>query len=561
MNELEKKLQQLDHQSYAKLKQIAGTYRADDGVELAIDYVQGDPFAAPSRVRVRIPMQTSRLRREDFSTPSRTISLKHLFTKACSKTAHKQKTITGTGKSGMIMIDAPGPEVIDRASVSFLSDSIEFRLSTGIPAAGRKILGKKAAELLTKQLPETALKAVTAITRADIEKTIQLQDDQDEGRRQIETLQGCAFIANGSVLPRASGISSAPMKNAVPFQSPSSQVVELELPHRGKVRGMLIKKGVTLIAGGGYHGKSTLLQALERGVYNHEAEDGRELVWTDESAVKIRAEDRRSVWNVDISAFINTLPGKKQTTNFSTEDASGSTSQAANMAEAMQAGSRLFLIDEDTSATNFMIRDARMQRLVSPDKEPITPFTDRIRPLYETHGISSILVLGGSGDYFEPADEVIVMDEYVPKDRTKEAKAIAASLPAERSRPADHEFPKNRDRSIPASSIQNRWHPKKKVQAKGKNTLLIGKGAVDLHDVEQLVSPSQSEALAQMIVWCVQNSRNDESLSSVIDRLYETVQQSGLESVSPFFPKHPGNTALPRKYELYAAFNRLPFYK
>ncbi|WP_444684296.1 ABC-ATPase domain-containing protein [Alkalicoccus luteus] len=560
MNEIKKKLEHLDRQSYAKLKQIAGSYETADGIELAVDYVQGDPFAAPSRVRIKVPLKMTALQEEDFSTLSRTISLKHLFSKACSDAAKNQKSVSGTGKSGMIMIDAPGPEVIDRTSVSFQPDAVEFRLSTGLPASGRKILGIKAAELLTEQLPETARNAISSVTREKIQDAIHLQDDQDEGRRHLAALGGCAFIADDSILPRASGISAKPMKHAVPFISPASQAIELDLPHRGKVRGMLIKKGVTLIAGGGYHGKSTLLQALERGVYNHEAEDGRELVWTDETAVKIRAEDRRSVWNVDISAFINTLPGNKETTNFSTEDASGSTSQAANIAEAMQASSRLFLIDEDTSATNFMIRDSRMQQLVSPDKEPITPFVDRIRPLYEENGISSILVLGGSGDYFEPADHVIVMDEYVPFDRTNEAKAIAASFPADHFHPEGRGFPVNTSRPFPANAMKKRWHPKKKIQAKGKNTLLFGKGTVDLHNVEQLVSPSQTEALAQMMIWCVQNCRRGESLSAVIDRLYKTMKREGLESISPFYPKHPGNTALPRKHELYAAFNRIPLY-
>ena len=198
------------------------------------------------------------------------------------------------------------------------------------------------------------------------------------------------------------------------------------LPHAGKIQGMGIKKGITLIVGGGYHGKSTLLKALELGVYNHIAGDGREYVITDDTAMKIRAEDGRSIKKVDISMFINDLPNGKDTSAFCTEDASGSTSQAANVVEAMEAGAETFLIDEDTSATNFMIRDELMQRVVNREDEPITPFIDRIRELYEQYGISTILVAGSSGSYFHVADCIVQMNRYKPQEITAFAKEEAA---------------------------------------------------------------------------------------------------------------------------------------
>lgn len=219
------------------------------------------------------------------------------------------------------------------------------------------------------------------------------------------------------------------MKHAVPFVSPESLRVTLDLPNRGSISGMGIPLGVTLIVGGGFHGKSTLLQALERGVYNHIAGDGREYVITDASAVKLRSEDSRSISNVDISLFIHDLPGKSDTTSFSTADASGSTSQAANVIEGIEAGTSLFLIDEDTSATNFMVRDELMQRVVADSEEPITPFISRVRDLYEKLGISSILVAGSSGSYFHVSDTVIQMKEYVPYDITERAKTTAAEFP------------------------------------------------------------------------------------------------------------------------------------
>ena len=200
------------------------------------------------------------------------------------------------------------------------------------------------------------------------------------------------------------------MKGAIQFTSPQAFETTFNLPSGRAVTGMSIPEGITLIVGGGYHGKSTLL-GLERSVYDHIPNDGREFVITRHDAMKIRAEDGRGIQNVNISPFIDNLPGKKDTTHFSTDNASGSTSQAANVMEALGQTSTL-LIDEDTSATNFMIRDGRMQKLIAPDKEPITPFSNKVRPLLEAHQVATILIVGGSGDYFDVADQVMMMDEY-----------------------------------------------------------------------------------------------------------------------------------------------------
>ncbi len=234
-----------------------------------------------------------------------------------------------------------------------------------------------------------------------------------------------AFIANGAILPRESGVSEKPLtQGALPFLAPPSLEIEVELPNQGKIKGLGIKKGITLITGGGFHGKSTLLKALERGIYNHIPGDGREGVVTLESAVKIRAEDGRFIASTDISPFISNLPFNLDTQKFSTPNASGSTSQAANIIEALESKSKLLLLDEDTCATNFMIRDKRMQTLIHKEDEPITPFIDRVKELYTSFGVSTILVLGGCGDYLEVADTVIMMKNYKPLDVTLPAKKI-----------------------------------------------------------------------------------------------------------------------------------------
>lgn len=245
-------------------------------------------------------------------------------------------------------------------------------------------------------------------------------DKQLQIREYLRKNHLSAFVADGSILPRENG-TSAPMKNAIPFKSPDSMYTVITFSDGTSISGMAIPQGIIVITGGGYSGKSTLLDAIEMGIYNHITGDGREYVITDDSTLKIYAEDGRPINNVNISPFFKYLPNDINIDTFSTSHASGSVSQAANIIEAVCAGTKLLLIDEDKSATNFMIRDANMRRIVK--KEPIIPFTDRVRELYSKKGVSTILVIGGSSEYLRYADTVILMDDYVAKDITIEVKS------------------------------------------------------------------------------------------------------------------------------------------
>ena len=365
------------------------------------------------------------------------------------------------------------------------------------------------------------------------------------------------MLGNGSILPRESGVSDKPLKNAVPFKSPESLSVTIETPHHGPVTGMGIPMGVTLIVGGGYHGKSTLLQAIERGVYNHLYGDGRELVVTDPTAVKIRAEDGRRIERVDISSFIHNPPMEKNTAEFSTENASGSTSQAANIIEALEVGTKLLLFDEDTSATNFMIRDERMQRLVSRDKEPITPFIDRVRELYEEHKTSTVIVMGGSGDYFEVADTVVMMDSYLPKDVTIDAMRVKKELPVNRMMEVNFKF-HFKKRCPVSKGIKPFKGRKLKLDVRGRSTILIGVENIDLSQVEQLINQSQTRAIAYAIYYSATTLMDGTRSMEEIVRMVETeIERNGLDILAPKGRKYPKNLAKPRIFELAAALNRL----
>lgn len=426
-------LESIDRKSYPAYKSAQGAYDFTDYV-LSIDHVQGDPFASPSKLSITVTHQKAGYPAECFDTDYKQVALEDYlvrqFAQEIGKFNFKAK---GSGKSGLISTSRPGPEILRRTACEIGSKGITLRFEAGFPANGRTINSGELVKILFDFLPRCVRNVCFYKNRdaREVAGVAYLAEDQHFIREELDKRGLVSFVANGAILPRESGVSSRPMAKSVPFQSPEALRVTMELPHHGTITGMGIRKGITLIVGGGYHGKSTLLKALETGVYNHVAGDGREYVITEDSAMKLRAEDGRSVRNTDISLFINDLPNRKDTHCFSTEDASGSTSQAAAVIEGIEAGCRTFLIDEDTSATNFMVRDDLMQKIISRDKEPITPFIERARDLYEKAGISTIMVAGSSGAYFYIADTVIQMDSYLPYDITEEVKSYCAGYGAE----------------------------------------------------------------------------------------------------------------------------------
>lgn len=565
MEKLKQLLKRIDGKGYKAYKDIVGSY-AMHGMNLYIDYVQGDPFASPSRIRVIVSRAWRSIEQSWIETPWRQVATCDYIARQVARSVRQVvdrsgRKAHGHGKSGLIAIDAPGQEVLPRTAVEVDEQRIELRLSIGLPASGRTILGKQAAYMLCEQVPRIVRDAL--VDRFELEKLythLELADQQQAIRAYMQEHELVAFVGNGSILPRESGVSDRPMRGeqVVAFKSPPTLEVSIPVPHREPICGMALRAGVTLIVGGGYHGKSTLLKALERGVYNHIPGDGREYVLTDVSAVKIRAEDGRSVEKVCITPFISNLPFDKQTDRFSTDDASGSTSQAASIMEAMEGGSRVLLIDEDTSATNFMIRDARMQRLVAKEHEPITPFVDRVRALYEQHKVSTIVVLGGSGDYFNVADTVVRLDAYQPSDVTKQAHAIANELDVGRQAEGEERFPQPTSRVVLPRSFDASRGKREKCDAKGLYTILLGKHEIDLSSVEQLVDPSQTRAIARMLMLLGQQYADGKRcLCAMIDQLYKDIEAKGLDHLSPYHGKHPGDFALPRKLELAAAVNRM----
>lgn len=556
--DLKKRLIGLDGRGYKAYKEIKGSYRFPD-FSLLIDHVQGDPFAEPSRLRVQIPQAVAGFPNDLYRNRIRRVALCDYLTRQFDLQARKLSKRRGTGNSGIISIDRPGQEVLERTSAFVDENRLELRFGVGLPADGRKILGKQAVQILCDDIPkivDRSLKRVN-LKRAELEHHVETIEDAEWLRSQLNERGLVAFVAEGAILPRSSGVDPRPLESGtVPFLSPASLRMEFDRPNLGRISGMGIPRGVTLIVGGGYHGKSTLLNAMEYGVYNHIPGDGREFVLTDPAAVKIRAEDGRRVAGVDISPFINDLPQNRSTLSFWTENASGSTSQAANILEAMEAGARMLLIDEDTAATNFMIRDHRMQKLIAKKNEPITPFIDKVRQLFTDHGISTLLVIGGSGDYFDTADRVIAMENFIPKDVTEEARSIARKYTAERKPEGGAHFGRLRHRTpLPESLDPSRGRQAVRLKTPDRKTIVFGTQEIDLSAVEQIVDSSQVRAMAHALVFSKRHSMDGHrTLSEILDHMMKTIEEKGLDALTEM---PLGNLARFRRFELAAALNRL----
>ena len=570
--ELKSLLNRIDHKGYPAYKDTKGIYQFQ-GYELSIDHVQGDPFASPSKVSVRVRGRQAAFPKELYKERHQRVALQDELTRQFGRRAERFAfKVKGSGKSGLISVSRCGQEVLERTAcrIDERTGDVTLRMEIGFPANGRTINAKELEKILFEYLPQCVEQSFyyKNLNAQKVKEVVELAEDQQAIREKLPELGLAAFVADDSVLPRESGISSKPMKQSVKFVSPETMRVTLELPHRGKITGMGVPKGITLIVGGGYHGKSTLLNALELGVYNHIAGDGREYVIADETAQKLRSEDGRFIKNVDISMFINDLPNGRDTKDFSTADASGSTSQAAGIVEAVEAGSRLLLLDEDTSATNFMVRDAFMQKVVSPDKEPITPFLSRAADLYEKAGISTILVAGSSGAFFHIADTVIQMDQYEPVDITEKAKNLCGQFPImqETAKPfvlpdSHRVMEKDRNgavkrRDYRSGEVKKGESERLKVKTLGVDGFMLGKQNVDLRYIEQLIDSEQTAALGLLLKYTVEHLVDGKrTISETAQWLEQKLEQEGMV----FAAEHgviSGGYAIPRIQEIYSCLNR-----
>jgi len=552
--ELKNELFKIDGKGYKAYKVLEGKYDFKKYV-LSIDHVQGDPFASPSRVRIIIDNKIAQIPEELFDNKNKEVAVCDFLTRLFSKNIKNQsEKIFGSGKSGLIEISRCPQEILERTAIIRNKNFFEARFYVGFPARGRSVLARELEKIIFNIIPNIVENTFIYknINKLNLINRVKLIEDQFYIRKNLKEKGLVAFVANESILPRESGVSARPLRNGKKFISPQALEVEFDTPNRGKIKGMGIPKGITLIIGGGYHGKSTLLRALELGIYNHIEGDGREFVITDESALKVRAEDGRAITSMDISLFINNLPNGKDTIKFNTENASGSTSQAANIIEAIESKSKVLLIDEDTSATNFMIRDDIMQQLVVKEKEPITPFIDVAKSLYKQLGISTVLVAGSCGDFFDIADLVIQMDSYEPYEVTAKAKELSRGKVSLRD---DLDISIDFRRVLDKGSISE--GPKGiKIKTLGKDGLSINKENIDLKSVEQIVDGEQINTIGIAIKFIEDKySGKDLTIEKIADEIEKDITKNliGIDNIKG----GNGSLAMPRKQEILCAINRL----
>ena len=619
LNELTSHLHAIDGRSYAAYKAIVGRYRSPLGWVLYIDRIQPDPYAPPTAIRVVLPLALTgadaRLTRDDArltgtdahltetdshltgaderptgadarlteSDPRPTGAAEPLTGAAAPLTAsstravalrdYLARTLRELLKGQAISIAPAGQEILERSSVNlhetwqddFSTPAfnapgpyLELRLRWSLPAFGREIAGRQAARNLNLDLA----RAIASLDLRESElgaaawKHCQVAEDHVALQKILVERDWVAFLADGANLARRSGVSQLPLEGGVPLTAPETLAQTVHLPHAGAVRGTAIPAGVTVIAGGGYHGKSTLLNAIARGIYPHIPGDGRELVATVPEAMAVRAADGRAVTGVDLRPFISHLPGRDaDPAQFTTANASGSTSQAASIMESLelwgQPAQAALLLDEDTCATNLLIRDQRMRALVSSEREPITPLVDRIRALHRERGISTLIVMGGSGDYLDVADQVLIMDSYRLVDATAQARQVCASQPR-----VDTSLP---DFPLPAQRLPQRPEAKRRgpsrTRALGTQRLVLDRHEVDVADVSGLVDEGQALAVAWALRALLERYFDGRtSLPQALAQVAKRLDDVGLDALGE---AHPAFLVRPRLVDVGAAVNRL----
>ena len=598
LNELTSHLHAIDGRSYAAYKAIVGRYRSPLGWVLYIDRIQPDPYAPPTAIRVVLPLAltgadarltgfTPRLTGADTrptgtneplteANETLTGANSHLTatpTRAVALRDYLARTLRELLKGQAISIAPAGQEILERSSVnlhetwqddfstpafSAPGPYLELRLRWSLPAFGREIAGRQAARNLNLDLARAVagLDLRESELGAEAWKHCQVAEDHAALQEILVERGWVAFLADGANLARRSGVSQLPLEGGIPLTAPETLAQTVQLPHAGAVRGTAIPAGVTVIAGGGYHGKSTLLNAIARGIYPHIPGDGRELVATVPEAMAVRAADGRAVTGVDLRPFISHLPGRDaDPAQFTTANASGSTSQAASIMESLelwgQPAQAALLLDEDTCATNLLIRDQRMRALVSSEREPITPLVDRIRALHRERGISTLIVMGGSGDYLDVADQVLIMDSYRLVDATAQARKVCDSQPRVDTSLPDFPLPAQR---LPQSPEAKRRGPSR-TRALGTQRLVLDRHEVDVADVSGLVDEGQALAVAWALRALLERHFDGRtSLSQALAQVAKRLDDVGLDALGE---AHPAFLVRPRLVDVGAAVNRL----
>lgn len=541
-------------------RDLAGAYRFDR-FELYLDAIQPDPVAPTCRARVRVDQAEAQIPPAMWGSPAGRVATQDFLMHAIRDAVGRHVRTRWAGRSAPLSVPAGGPEILARSGCTVAEESIQVHLTIGLPAEGRKVLAKPARTLLFDELPSVVQAGLvwTNLDAAAGSRHLEALEDYLALQGTLDALGLVAFVAEGSVLPREAGPAGRPLRGGRPLEvrAPDELAVTVTLPHRGTVRGLGIPRGVTVVAGGAFSGKTTLLAALASGVYPHVPGDGREMVAAVPDAVTVRSEPGRRIERVDVSAFIRELPHRPDVTALSSEHATGTVAMAAGVAEALEIGTRLLLFDEDESTVAFLTRDAAMRDLLGAERDALVPLVGNVRALWEIHGVSSVIATGSLGEFLDVADTVIVMDGYQPLAATERARGL-------RSGAAGRRVPEAGAFRLPAprcplprgfGGLRGRGQH---TELRGYGALSIGRDTVTLAPLGQLVDAGQGRAAGDAILYALAKNYVDgnASIAEILDRIFADIEASGLRVLAPE-EGYTGDYALPRRHEVAAVLNRM----
>lgn len=567
MKELYRKLQSLAGKKYGLYKSLTQkTWNLGD-FKLDFIHVQGDPYAPASKIRLTAPFSSLGLSNDLINNFTRRLASSDFLLRRL----HAAIEEWNPKEEPVFTVIKPGQEVLVRNALWIENGNVQVYLQIKLPGNQRVIDAKNVAHLLTSVLPDLLTSSLYNFGDGfleDIKKQIECLEIREALQQELSARGLTAFIPDGAILPRASGLSDEPLKEAIPFKSPADMKHTFDVLGQS-VSGMGIPKGITVISGGAYHGKSTLLLALEKAVYPHIPGDGREWVVIDETAMRIHSEEGRSVRGTDISYLVRDLPGGIKTDDFSTLSASGSTSEAANLLEAAEFGTTTFLIDEDTSAVNFLIRDARVRALLGADREPLVPLIDRIIQLKE-HGLNFLIVAGACGDYFQVADQVILVANYQHENATEAARQISDRFSSptkeEHQSPKEIAMPPRLSQSRPFLSyvqpLLTHVRPNSaverqvKIRMRAETCLQIGFLLSETKRVTSFCNTSQRFGAGYILLNLLQNASEEPSLE-LIEKWCAQIKNVGFRNLPQGLSR---DLSLPRPQEIASLLLRLRHY-
>jgi len=514
---------------------------------------------------IRVPQSIAELPGHLYDSPVRRTALEDLLTRnLCAAAAQIARFNESGWARRNIMVAEPGQKILPRTSVLVTKEYIDARIRIAMPykvfSSGERLVdGEMARKVFFEDLPEVVSTSLFCcnLDLAEAEEFVNGMEDADRVRQSLSTLGLVSFVGEGSLLAREQDSDLPDYDRFIPFEVAEATCTEIEVPNAGKVTGLGISAGLTVVLGDAANGRKDFMSALAAGVFNHIPGDGREGVVTVSDAVQIAADRGRNVQEVNITPFLSESEYGNPA-SFSTPAADSFISQAASVIEALEVGARVLIVDENSSAPAFLTTDARIAGLLG--STPRTSLAQRARQIVDELGIS--LIVGGENlvaEYIPVADTVLKVEGFQVTDITEQAKALNLAVPPEA--PAVNLAPMlARSRWIMPSSIDAAVGSKDQViEAIDLNAIQYGRSVIELDSVSQIADESQTLTIGLLLYYAkLRYMQEGYPLREMLDMIDRDLSSEGLGTIVRDLR---GDLARPRRYEVAAALNRLPTFR